>query len=405
MAGRSGLERSLDAALRGEAGGRLLRVDVAGYRRSDIGGREAKPGSDVMLTLDRNIQRAAEEVLGEVPGAAVVLEPSTGEILALASAPGYDLNDFVPRIGVDRWKALLEDERNPLLNRAAAGSYAPGSTFKPVTAMAALEGGKLAASRTWECPGYFNLGRARFHCWLREGGHGTVDLHKALEGSCNVYFYQAALLCGHEAVYHQAVALGLGQKTGVELDFEVAGMVPNGGWKKRVHGDAWRDGDTCNLSIGQGALSATPLQMAVVAAAFANGGTVYRPRLVRGVRRPSAERFELTEPEVVNSMNWTPAHIRAVREGMRDVVQAERGTARRAALPGVVMAGKTGTAEFGRKEDRKRHAWMIAFAPFERPRYAAALLVDEGVSGGESAAPKMGELMAKIMAAAGEPKG
>jgi penicillin-binding protein 2 len=404
LEGKSGLEKSLDASLRGEAGGRLLRVDVAGFRRSDIGGREARAGSDVMLTLDRRIQAAAEQALGEEPGAAVVIDPSTGDILALASSPGFDLNAFVPRIGVDAWTALIEDERKPLLNRAAAGSYAPGSTFKPVVAMAALESGKFKSSQSFHCPGYFELGRARFRCWLHEG-HGDLVLRQAIEQSCNVYFFQAGLQCGHEAIEHMAMALGLGQKTGVELDFEVEGMVPNEGWKKRVHGDAWRDGDTCNLSIGQGAMSVTPLQMAMVASVFANGGTVYRPRIVRGFRRPSDDRFEMRAPEVVNRMNWTPDHIRVVREGMRDVIQGDRGSARRIAIPGIEMAGKTGTAEFGRKDDRLRHAWMIAFAPFEKPKYAVALLVDEGVSGGETAAPRMGELMAGIFAADGEPKG
>lgn len=395
MAGRSGLERSLDPILRGEAGGRLVRVDVTGFRRYDFRQRDPRPGSDVMLTLDARVQRLAEEALGEAPGAVVVVDPRNGEVLAMASTPGFDPNRFIPSISTADWKALNENPENPMMNRAAAGGYAPGSTFKPVTALAALESGRVAAGDRYACPGYFDLGRARFHCWHRVGHH-SVNLRQAIERSCNVYFFHAGLDAGPDAIASMAERLGLGQKTGIELGYEVAGLVPNPAWKRRMYDDAWRDGDTCNFAIGQGALVTTPLQMTMLTAALANGGRLYRPHLVRGVREPGADAFEMKAPEVAREMRWPREAIELVRNGMRDVVHGEQGTARRVAVPRVAIAGKTGTAEFGRKEERRRHAWMIAFAPFEAPRYAIAVIVDEGISGGETAAPRMHKLLSGL---------
>ena len=395
MIGRSGLEKTLDADLRGEAGGRLVRVDVAGYRRNDIGEREAKAGRDVMLSIDVRIQQLAEDSLGNVPGAIVVLNPENGDVLASASRPGYDPNTFVPFIRAEDWAILSSDELTPLLNRATAGAYAPGSTFKPVTSMAALETGRFSPGTVYECPGYFQLGRAVFRCW-QHSGHGPLNLRGALEHSCNVYMFNMALATGPDYISHQATALGLGRKTGIEIDYESPGLVPDGAWKRRVFRDSWRDGDTCNLSIGQGALTTTPLQMAVLTAAFANGGRVWKPRLVLGEREPGGEVFVRRQPVLANTMNWDPGHLKVVREGMRDVVMSPTGTGRAMGVPGVEMAGKTGTAEFGPSNARKRHAWMIAFAPYDRPRYAVAMVVDEGVSGGETVAPRMRRLMSGL---------
>lgn len=404
VTGRSGLEKSLDEYLRGEAGGRLLRVDVTGYRRYDFKQREPQPGQDVMLTLDMRAQALAEKVLGTDAGAVVVLDPRNGDVLALASNPGFNPNEFIPGISAARWKELRDDPRTPLLNRAVAGGYAPGSTFKPVTAMAGLESGRCSANDVYNCPGYFQLGKATFRCWYHSG-HGNLTLRRAIEQSCNVYFFHMGLAMGEDRIYEMATRMGLGAKTGIDLDFEIAGLVPNDAWKRREMRDGWRDGDTCNVSIGQGALVITPLQMAQVTSVIANGGHLYRPRLVRGVRDFGDGKFELQPPEPPREMNWNPANIELVRLGMRDVVNGERGSARRIALPGVTIAGKTGTAEFGRKEDRKRHAWMIAFAPFEAPRYAVALLVDEGISGGETAAPRVRELLQGLLAPAAEGRG
>jgi len=398
VAGRSGLEKVLDPYLRGEEGGRLLRVDATGYRRYDFKQREPQPGRDVMLTMDMRIQQIAERVLGEDAGSVVVLDPRNGDVLALASNPGFDPNEFVPSIPARLWETLNTDERAPMLNRAVAGGYAPGSTFKTVTALAGLESGRCDPNEHHNCPGYFQLGRATFRCWYH-AGHGSIPLRRAIEQSCNIYFFHMGLEIGQPRLHEMATRMGLGAKTGIDLDFEIAGLVPDDRWKRRTQNDAWRDGDTCNVSIGQGALVVTPLQMASLTSVIANGGKLYRPRLVRGVREFGDGPFSQQPPEVVRDMNWDPAHIQLVREGMRDVVNGTRGTARRVALPGISIAGKTGTAEFGRKDERKRHAWMIAFAPFDAPRYAVALLVDEGISGGETAAPRMRELMRGIFEA------
>lgn len=396
VAGRSGLEKMLDSYLRGEAGGRLLRVDVTGYRRYDYHQRDPSPGQDVMLTLDMRVQALAEQALGEEPGAVAVIDPRNGDVLALVSRPAFDPNDFIPAISSARWRELSDDPRTPLLNRAVAGGYPPGSTFKLITALAGLESGRCSPGDQHFCSGSFQLGRATFRCWFHPG-HGVLTLRRAIEQSCNVYFFEMGLAMGMPRLHEMAVRMGLGARTGIELENEIAGLVPDDTWKRRTQRDGWRDGDTCNVAIGQGALIVTPLQMANVAALIANGGRFYRPRLVRGIRSFGADAFAMKPPELIRDMQWDPAQLDIVRQGMRDVVHGERGTARRVALPGFTIAGKTGTAEFGRKEDRKRHAWMIAYAPFEAPRYAIALLVDEGISGGETSAPRMRQLLQGLL--------
>ena len=395
MAGRSGIEKAFDGVLRGEPGGRLVRVDVSGFRHDDLASREPKNGRDVVLTLDMNIQKAVERAMGDVRGAAVVIDPSNGDVLAMVSLPGFDPNLFVPAIPADVWKSLIENDEKPLLNRAVAGAYAPGSTFKAVVAMAALENHKATPQTTFNCPGYFMLGNTRFQCWYHPG-HGTLTMQQALEHSCNVYFFRLGLQSGYDAIYHTAAALGLGQKTDIALDYEASGLLPDDAWKRRVYRDGWRDGDTCNLSIGQGALAVTPLQLAMVTATLANGGHLYKPRIVQGIRDNDKDSFRPIPPQIVNEMNWSPTSVRTVREGMRDVVMSPRGTGRLAAIPGVEFAGKTGTAEYGVKGSGKKYGWMIAFAPYDNPRYAVVLLVEEAVTGGTTAAPKMKQVMSAI---------
>ena len=399
MIGRAGLEQSQDDWLRGESGGRLLRVDVSGYRSRDLSTKTPGRGHDLMLSLDANIQAKVENALKDMVGSVVVVDPNSGDILAIASSPGYDINGFVPSIPSAAWRQLMEDPGKPLLNRAVAGTYPPGSTFKMITAFAALENNKAMVNEIHNCPGYFKLGNATFRCWFRSG-HGPLNLEQAIEGSCNVYFFHLGLQCGIDAIYHMASALGLGSKTGVELNADQAGLIANPAWKRKAVNDAWRDGDTCNISIGQGALLVTPLQMAMMTATIANGGTLYRPRLVIGRRAPAADAYDMVAPVVENRLNWGRTNIETVRLGMKDVVMSPRGTARTAQIPGVVVAGKTGTAEFGKKDEKKRHAWMVSFAPFDKPRYAIALLVDEGVSGGETAAPVMKRILEDIFSAA-----
>lgn len=398
MAGASGIEKAYDAQLRGQAGGRLVRVDAAGFRYQDLGGTEPKPGIDLKLTIDLDLQLAAEAALDGAPGALVALDPRTGEVLAMASTPAYDPNGFVPAIPSNLWAALRNDPLTPLLNRAAAGTYAPGSTFKPLVAIAAMKAGKASASTRHTCPGYFQLGRARFRCWDTLG-HDSIDLSHAIRYSCNVYFFHLGLDSGPEAIAAVARAVGLGARTGIDLDYESPGIVPDPAWKRRAWHDAWRDGDTCNYAIGQGPIAATPLQMAGLAAAVANGGRRVHPRLLLATRAHGAESFAAEPVTPPDLLGWDPAAVRIVREGMRDVVMAEDGTGRRLRVAGFMLAGKTGTAEYGRKEEGKKRGWMIAFGPFEAPRLAVAMVVEDAVSGGMTVAPRLQQFFAAALGA------
>ena len=396
MAGKAGVEKRLDGVLRANAGGKLeIQVDVAGFKFDEVSRRAPGRGSDVTLTLDARIQRAAEGVLAGQRGAVVVVDPRNGDVLALASEPGFNPNDFVPTVPASIWKALLGDPARPLFNRATAGEYAPGSTFKPVTLLAALHSGEITADTHFTCPGYFDLGSARFRCW-QHWGHGSIDLPSAIRYSCNVYLFHSALACGPEAVQAMARAVGFGRKTDISLDFESKGLVPDDAWKRAARHDGWRDGDTCNLAIGQGALLVTPLQQALYAATLANGGTLWKPRLVSQVVSADGVTNAIAAEPAAAGPHWQPAFIRTVREGMRDAVNQPDGSGKRAMLQNVVVAAKTGTAEYGVKGAGRKMTWMIAFAPFEAPRYAVALLVEDGMSGGTTAAPRVKQLLTQV---------
>jgi len=407
--GRYGVERTVNDRLLGSAGYNVIRVDASGFRYeevdSDDEARDPEPGLDVMLTIDTRIQRAAEAALERQTGAVVLLDPRNGDVLAIASSPGFDPNAFSPAIPAAEWARMLKDGGKPLLNRAVSEVYAMGSTFKPVVALAALVNEKATGATTYNCPGYYKYGLLTVDCWSKRG-HGTLAMRKAIEQSCNTYFCSLAVDCGHEAIEHTAEALGLGRRTGIKwtgLVGEASGLVPTDRWKRRVYGDRWRIADTCHMSIGQGAINATPLQMAVVAAALANGGYIYRPRLVYGndARRGTVPRElgpggRIDEGDLVTKMPWSEAMLDVVRGGMLDVVHAERGTGKRARIEGVKMAGKTGTAEVGSPEHRTKNAWMLVFAPFDEPRYAGAIVVENALSGGRSAAPRIKTLMEKV---------
>ncbi len=381
MQGQFGIENSFDARLAGLAGGRLIRVDASGFKYNERFEREPRKGEDLRLTLDADIQELAESLLDGWRGAIVLLDARNGDVVAMASAPAYD-----PAKLHSQYARLSKDDTLPLFNRAIEGQYPPGSTFKPLVAIAALENGGVTASTQYGCPGYFELGGVRFRCW-RKSGHGSIDMRKSIEQSCNAYYCQLGLKCGYERIYHMADAFGFGHRTGIALDHEMAGLLPNDAWKRRVLKDGWRSGDTCNVSIGQGAILATPLQMALFAAAVGNGGRIYTPRIV-------SEPWE--EGDLVQEMALSKRTLATVRGGMYDVVEAETGTGRRARIAGVQMGGKTGTAEYGPRDARKKYAWMIAFAPYDNPQYGAVIVLEDAMSGGRNAAPRMAKLMAGV---------
>jgi penicillin-binding protein 2 len=388
MEGQVGVERSMNTALRGQAGGRLLRVDASGFKHEEIMNMPPREGRSLRLTVDAEIQQAAAAALEGLRGAVVVLDPRNGDVLAMASSPTFDTNLFSPHISSSDWNRLLKDPQRPLINRAVSGIYPPGSVFKPVVALAALVNRRADADTEYDCPGYYLIGNTRIACWHR-WGHGVIAMRKAIEQSCNTYFISLGMATGYERIERVADALGLGRRTGIELPAESSGLLPGDAWKRRTMGDAWRAGDTCNVCIGQGALSVTPLQMAVLTATIANGGTLYRPRLLLG---------QTTEGEVVNRLAWSASILAVVRGGMYDVVQSRTGTGRNARVDGMEMGAKTGTAEFGPRGARGKHTWMIAFAPFDAPRYALAMIVEDGDSGGQTVAPLVRTLMESVLA-------
>ncbi len=392
VAGKSGIERHFNEWLAGKAGGRLVRINASGFKHAEAREREPKAGADVVLSLDRRLQALAETALRGVSGAVVVLDPSNGDVLALASSPTYSPGRFVPVLTPEVWDGLNRDPEKPMVNRAVTEIYAPGSIFKPVVALAGLTSGKWQAGMTVNCPGHFTSGGYTLRCW-NPNGHGMADLRKAIEQSCNTYFATLGMQCGERPIMEMALAMGLGSRTGIPLDHEAAGIMPTVEWKEKTWRDKWRMGDTCNLSIGQGALAVTPLQMAVVAAALANGGDVYAPRLVLEVRDREGAVLTNFPPVRVRRLAVSAGGMETVRRGMHDVVMAPTGTGGKVRVAGVEMAGKTGTAEYGTRENRKKHGWMMVFAPYDQPRVAAAMVLDDAVSGGSTVAPRLHVLM------------
>lgn len=383
MEGKYGVEKSLDQSLSGVAGGRLIRVDASGFKHDEMLEREPGLGKDVALTIDAGIQRLAEGILRGERGAAVVVDPRNGEVLALASSPTFDPNIFGSSVSATEWRGLQSDEGRPLFSRAVSACYPPGSTFKPIVAFAAMESREVGETTTFDCLGHFDLGNLRFHCW-KASGHGPLGVRKALEQSCNSYFCQFGLKSGYQRIRHMAESAGFGRETGINLVGEAAGRIPNEAWP----------GDICNISIGQGQLLVTPIQMAMFTAAIANGGYLYRPKLVL----EGDPGGQMEQGDLVVRMAWSAGTLNTIRNALRDVIQAPEGTGKRARLEGIDMAGKTGSAEYGSKAGRKTYAWMIVFAPFSRPRYAAAIVIENAISGGLTAAPRIRQLMDGIFA-------
>lgn len=407
LEGRRGLELKFNNLLTGAAGSRLVRIDVIGFKRSEILEREAHAGLDLILALDIRIQRLAEQALGDDPGAVVVLDTVVGDVLAMASTPAFDPNAFLPAISHEEWSRLISDPAHPLINRVTGAIYPPGSVFKPIVALAALGGGLVTEHTSFSCPGYFQLGPVKFACW-DPNGHGTLAMRKGIEQSCNAYFCALGHRIGYAPIYRCAQAAGYGRKTGIDCDYEVAGILPDDAWKRRVMHEAWRPGDTCNISIGQGALAVTPIQVAVMTAALASDGNIFRPHVVLAAREANGSTLHSMPGAPPQAASWAKADLNIVRNGMRDVIQSPSGTGMRARIADIEMAGKTGTAEYGPRDQRKKHTWMIVFAPFAAPRYAAVMVLDEGETGGKSVAPRMRELMDGIFhgtreTAGGEP--
>jgi len=402
--GKQGVEKQYDTQLRGTAGTSHLEVNAVGRVIREVKREEGEPGRDLVLTVDGGLQAFVHErLVAEQSAATVVMDIWNGDILALSSTPGYDPNLFNVGLTTEAWNSLIHNELSPLTNKAIAGQYAPGSTFKPIGALAGLEAGLDPNQRVF-CPGVMRLGNARFHCW-KKGGHGWVNMYEGIQHSCDVFFYDLSRKIGIDRLSSMAQRFGLGAPVGIDLPGERPGLIPTRDWKLATTGEPWQGGETLVAVIGQGYVLTTPLQLAVMAARVGNGGLLVQPRLARPAPA-AADQGDVAAvaPQPV-SLNIPEAHMRVVHTGMNLVTNNPHGTAYRARIEqeGWEMAGKTGTSQVRRismaerlagitkNEDlpwrRRDHALFIAFAPVHAPRYACAVVVEHGGGGSKTAAP------------------
>ena len=405
--GKVGFEAKSEALLRGKAGAKRVEVNATGRVMRELDRRDGQPGADMQLTIDTDLQFYLQARLGNESAAAVVVDCESGDLRAIASSPSFDPNLFVRGISVADYRGLTEDPYRPLANKTVQGTYPPGSTFKMITALAALEAGIMGTEETVWCPGHLEVSGRKFHCWKR-AGHGHVDLLNSLKQSCDVYYYDLALKVGIDKISDMAKRFGLGVKHDLPMSAVARGLAPNREWKERVHGQDWLIGDTANASIGQGYMLASPLQLAVMTARLATGRSV-TPRLVKsinGVEQPDGAGETLG----VNENN-----LRTLRRAMFAVSNDRRGTAYRSRIiaDGLRMAGKTGTSQVRnitaaeraagviRNKDlpweRRDHALFVGFAPFDDPKYAVSVVVEHGGGGSTAAAPIARDIMLQAL--------
>ncbi len=396
--GKRGIELAWEQYLRGRRGFRRIEVDAFGRELGQLDQKLSTPGANVILTLDLKLQQEAEACLKGRAGAIVALDPQTGKIRALASSPGFSPEAFGRGLSSREWQELCSRKDYPLENRALKGQYPPGSTFKIIMAVAGLEEHVITPNTVIYCNGVMPFGKHVFHCW-RKGGHGAMNLYAALVHSCDIYFYHLGRRLGIERIAKWSRRFGLGAPTGLKLDKEMPGLVASPAWKLARFGAPWQEGDTVSLAIGQGYNLVTPIQMAQVMAAVANGGIIYRPLLVERVESPTGEILYQAQPVIKSRLHADPRHLALVQKALLGVV--ENGTGRRARLPYLKAAGKTGTSqvvalekEKSNREKYRNHAWFVSYAPFENPRLAVSILVEHGGSGGAAAAPLAKRLLA-----------
>ncbi len=413
--GQAGIEKLEQDALRGRAGGLNQIVDVAGRVVGVIEEIDPVPGGSVQLTLDLDLQQAAEDaflpdVLGERAriGAAVALDVHSGDVLALVSKPSFDPNDFAGGIDAEKWKQLTTDPWKPIQNRAISGQYPPGSTYKAFVAAAGLEEGLIDPKRKIFCPGHLRVYNRTYRCW-KAGGHGWVDMHRALVESCDVYFYTIGKDLGVDRLAFFAQGFNLGRRTGIQLPQEMPGLVPTAAWKERRFKERWMPGETISTSIGQGFNVVTPLQLAVAYGAIANGGKLVKPRIVLRIADAEGRLVDgsLPEDEEAGTVPVRREHLDRVRAALEGVVHEIGGTGARARVTGVRVAGKTGTAQVvglkhtdGLDDDEisfelRDHAWFVGFAPAEAPEIVVAAVVEHGGHGGSAAGPIVQKVLAR----------
>ncbi|KAF0215609.1 MAG: penicillin-binding protein [Geobacteraceae bacterium] len=398
--GKSGIERSWERELHGTDGGRQIEVDARGRYLRTVSETTPEIGNSVVLTVDLEIQKRAEQAFGDKAGAAVAMDVNSGEILAFVSNPGFDPALFTGRMSPAQWKEYLDDKRHPLENKALKGQYPPGSTFKIVTALAGLEEGLIDENSTVVCTGSHTMGRDRFKCWEKKG-HGAVNLKRAIKESCDVYFYQLGERLGVDKIAAYARRLGLGERLGVGLENEKGGLIPTSEWKEKKYKKKWYRGETLPVAIGQGYTLMTPIQLASMIATVANEGTVHRPYLVKRIVDRDGKVIKEFTPQVLRKAVFKPGSLNAVKEGLLAVVNEPKGTGGGARLYEVKVAGKTGTSQVVKlRVDKgnipyqyRDHALFVAFAPYEKPEVAVAVVIEHGEHGGAAAAPVAGSIL------------
>jgi penicillin-binding protein 2 len=405
LIGKFGLEKWGEQYLRGTKGGLQSEVDAYGNRQKILAEVEPVAGCNITVSIVPRVQRVAEQLLRDKPGAIVAMDPESGEILALASSPAFDANLFSRGIEAAEWKKLTANPVHPLLNRGIQSQQPPGSVFKIITAIAGLEEKAIDPHFTVFCPGYLNLGSRTFNCWKKHG-HGLMDLHSAIVQSCDTYFYTVGMRVGVDAIHKYATMFGLGEKTGIELAGEKPGLIPSQEWKKKKYGYPWQKGETLNTAIGQGFVLCTPLQVATFFSGIANGAYVPRPHIVLAV--DGASKSTSFTPSKIRDVTISKPTLAFIKNALAGVVNEPSGTASKARIPNLVVGGKTGTAQvIGRKSlaehftkipwEYQDHAWFAALAPVEQPRIVVAVYVEHGGHGGSAAAPLAREIIASYL--------
>ncbi|PID76466.1 MAG: penicillin-binding protein 2 [Deltaproteobacteria bacterium] len=401
LIGKTGLEKIREQDLRGEKGHSSSEVNVRGFEQQILTELEPMPGSEIMLTIDAELQLVAETMMeiGDRSGAVVAMEVNTGRVLAAASAPAIHLEQFVGGISTKNWLAMAENDKHPMLNKAVQSAYPPGSTYKMITAVAGLVTGVITPETKVNCRGHYRFGNRKYKCWKKQG-HGQVDLKKAITESCDIYFYQVGQKIGVDKLAEFAAMFGLGRKTGIELEHEKSGTVPTKKWKRKKFGSKWNEGDTLSAAIGQGHNTATPLQICLMTSVIANGGKHYLPQIIEKITSPDGLVTKEFKPKIIDEIKGHQHHFALIREAMKEVVHGRWGTARKVRIEHLTIGGKTGTAQvvgvaryqhYASEDDipyrLRDHAWFTCFAPVENPEIAVTVMVEHGLHGGSVAGP------------------
>jgi len=398
--GKFGVESAFEKFLHGKRGGRQVEVDAVGRRMRLLDEVLPIPGRNIWLTVDMELQKIAESCMEGHVGAIVALDPNNGAILALANSPVFSQEKFIRGLSRDEWQTLSRDPNHPLLNRCIGAAYPPGSTYKPVVALAGLKEGVISLETSFGCPGYLQFGDRKYRCW-RDHGHGSMEVERALMQSCDVFFYQTGLRLGVDRIAQYANYFGLGEKTGLGLHGEHPGLIPTSWWKRQAVGVPWQKGETLSIAIGQGFDLATPLQMALAYAAIANKGKLWQPYVVSRIEGNSSEEIDEIKGKLKRKIPIDARFFEIVQKGLLGVVEDDRGTAHGVRDKSILMAGKTGTAQVVRvadganrklvakmaKEKDRDHAWFVGYAPANDPQIVVAALVEHGGHGSSVTAP------------------